>query len=244
MLMAFIDRVMKTTFAMLLSVLWPLAAAGQPSWDDVLAAAKAEGKVVVVGPPTAEMRQRVPATFNARYGITVEYLGGRRSDVAARLRAERNAGVYSVDAVLSGIDSMSSFFYKEKMLDPLRPVLMLPEVIDGSKWKSGRLWFVDPDDKYVLRIANSVSNLFHVNADFVKPDELVTARDLLAPKWKGLIAVEDPMVTGSGSNHAAHLYLQLGSDFIKKFYIDQKPMISRDNRVLTDALLRGRIRSY
>ncbi len=240
---AFRDHAMKTTVALLLPLLWPLAAAAQmesnSSWGVVLAAAKAEGKVVVVGPPTAEMRQRVPATFKARYGITVEYLGGRSSDLTARLRAERNAGVYSVDAVLSGIDSMSSFFYREKMLDPLRPALMLPEVIDGSKWKSGKLWFVDPDDNYVLRIANSVSNLFHINTDFVKPGDLVSAQDLLAPKWKGLIAVEDPLVTGSGSNHAAHLYLQLGPDFIRKFYIDQKPMISRDNRVLTDALLRG-----
>lgn len=234
---------MKTTFALVLALLWPLAAAAQadsqPSWDDVLAAAKNEGKVLVAGPPTAEMRQRLPVAFKARYGITVEYIGGRSSDLTARLRAERNAGVYSVDAVLSGIDSMSSFFYKEKMLDPLRPVLMLPEVIDGSKWKKGKLWFVDPDDRYVLRIANSVSNLFHINTNFVKPGDLRTTADLLDPKWKGLIALEDPVTTGSGSNHAANLYLQLGRDFIKKLYIDQKPMLSRDNRVLTDALLRG-----
>ena len=118
---------MKPTFALLLALLWPLAAAAQagpqPSWDEVLAAARNEGKVVVVGPPTAEMRQRLPASFKARYGITVEYIGGRSNDLAARLRAERNAGVYSVDAVLSGIDSISSFFYKEKMLDALRPAI-------------------------------------------------------------------------------------------------------------------------
>jgi iron(III) transport system substrate-binding protein len=234
---------MKTRFALVVALLLPPAspaqAAPQGSWDEVLAAARSEGKVVVVGPPTQEMRQRLPAAFKAQYGITVEYIGGRSNDVAARMRAERNAGVYSVDAVLSGIDSMSSFFYKEKMLAPLRPVLMLPEVVDGSKWKKGKLWFVDPDDQYVLRIANSISNLFHINTDFVKPGDLKTAQDLLDPKWKGRIALEDPIVTGSGSNHAAHLYLQLGADFIKKLYIDQRPMLSRDNRVLTDALLRG-----
>jgi iron(III) transport system substrate-binding protein len=234
---------MKKTFAFILALLWPLAAAAQTdpqgSWDEVLAAARKEGKVVVLGPPTTEMRRDMPAAFKVRYGITMEYLGGRTAEVVARLRAERHAGIYSIDNVLTGMDSMSGVFYKEKMLEPLRPALMLPEVLDGSKWKKGKLWFSDPEDQYILRLANSVSNLFHINTKEVKPDELRSAQDLLNPKWKGRIALEDPTVTGSGSNHAAHLYLQLGGDFIRKLYIDQKPMISRDTRVLTDGLLRG-----
>jgi len=234
---------MRKSFAFVLAVLLPVTVAAQVSaqnsWDETLTAAKKEGKVVVLGPPTTEMRQGLVAAFRSRYGITVEYLGGRSSEVSARLRAERNAGVYSVDAVLAGMDSMSSFFYKEKMLAPLRPALILPEVVDGSKWKKGKLWFEDPEDQYVLRLASSVSNLFHINTNVVKPGELRSALDLLDPKWKGRIALEDPTVTGSGSNHAAHLYLQLGADFIRRLYIDQKPMLSRDNRVLTDVLIRG-----
>jgi iron(III) transport system substrate-binding protein len=232
---------MKRILAALLALLWPLAAAAQTSasWDETLAAARKEGKVVVLGPPTADMRRGIPAAFKARFGITVEYLGGRSQDVAARLRAERQAGVYSVDAVLAGMDSMSTFFYREKMLAPLRPVLMLPEVTDGSKWKKGKLWFGDPDDQYVLRLANSVSNLFHINTGQVKLGDLKSAQDLLDPQWKGRIALQDPIVTGTGSNHAAHLYRQLGGDFIRKLYVDQKPLIARDTRVLTDALIRG-----
>jgi iron(III) transport system substrate-binding protein len=234
---------MQKALVFILALLWPLAAAAQGnsprSWDEVLAAARKEGKVVVLGPPTTEMRRDLPAVFKARYGITMDYLGGRTAEVAARMRAERQAGVNSIDNVLTGMDSMASIFYREKMLEPLRPALMLREVLDGSKWKKGKLWFSDPDDRYSLRLANSVSNLFHINTKEVKPGELQSAQDLLNPKWKGRIALEDPTVTGSGSNHAAHLYLQLGGDFIKKLYIDQKPMISRDTRVLTDGLIRG-----
>jgi iron(III) transport system substrate-binding protein len=234
---------MKGIFALALALLWPLAAAAQEgkqsSWDEILAAARKEGKVVVLGPPNADMRRELPTAFKARYGIALEYLGGRNAEAGARLRAERAAGVYSIDAVLSGIDSMTSIFYREKMLDPLRPVLMLPEVLDGSKWKKGKLWFSDPEEQFVLRLANSVSNMFHINTSQVKPGDLKSAQDLLDPKWKGRIALEDPVATGSGSGHAAHLYLQLGGDFIRKLYIDQKPMISRDNRFLTDALARG-----
>ena len=234
---------MKWACACILAMLWPLAASAQPeaprSWDDLVAAAKIEGKVVVLGPASAELRRTLPEAFRARFGITMEYLGGRTSDQIVKIRAERQAGIYSADAVLSGIDSFSGVFYPEKLLAPLRPVLMLPEVVDGSKWKKGKLWFSDPEDQYVLRLANNVSNLFHVNTSQVKLEELRSAQDLLNPKWKGRIALEDPISRGSGSNHAAHFYLQLGGDFIKKLYIDQKPMISRDKRALMDGLMHG-----
>ncbi len=234
---------MRKAFVFVLALLWPFAAAAQAevprSWDDLVAAAKKEGKVVVLGPPSSALRESMPAAFKARYDIAMEFLGGRTGDQIAKLRAERQAGIYSADVVLSGIDSFSGVFYPEKLIEPLRPVLMLPEVVDGSKWKKSKLWFSDPEDQYVLRIANSISNMFHINTREVKLDELRSAWDLLNPKWKGRIALDDPTFTGSGSNHAAHFYLQLGADFIKRLYVDQKPMISRDIRVLTDGLIRG-----
>jgi ABC-type Fe3+ transport system substrate-binding protein len=234
---------MKMAFAFMLALLWPIAAVSQAeaprSWDELVAAAKKEGKVVVLGPASTELRQAMPAAFKARFGITMEYLGGRTPDQIAKLRAERQAGIYTADAVLSGIDSFSGVFYPEKLLDPLRSALILPEVVDGSKWKKGKLWFSDPEDQYVLRLANNVSNMFHINTSQVKLDEMRSAQDLLNPKWKGRIALEDPTVTGSGSNHAAHFYIQLGGDFIRKLYIEQQPLISRDKRVLMDGLMRG-----
>src|SRR5262249_21776655 len=69
--------------------------------------------------------------------------------------------------------------------------------------------------------------------------ELRTAQDLLDVRWKGKISLQDPTVPGSGSNQAAQLYLTLGEDFVRKLYVDQKPLISRDTRQLTDWLARG-----
>jgi iron(III) transport system substrate-binding protein len=169
----------------------------------------------------------------------MEYLGGRSSELAGRLRAERQAGIHSIDAAFAGIQSMALTFHREKMLQPLKPALQLPEVVDGKKWKKGKLWFSDPEDQYILRIANSVTTMFHINTSEVKPDELRSAEDLLNPKWKGKIALQDPTIPGSGSNQAAHLYYQLGEDFVKQLYVDQKPMISRDTRQITDGLARG-----
>ena len=44
----------------------------QKTWNETLAAAKKEGKVVVGGPPDAEVRQLLPAAFEKRYGIKLE----------------------------------------------------------------------------------------------------------------------------------------------------------------------------
>jgi iron(III) transport system substrate-binding protein len=211
----------------------------QKTWDETLAAGRKEGKVVVAGPPDAQVRQVLPAVFKTRFGITLEYLSARSTDSATKLRAERAAGIYTVDAAIAGIQTMATVLYREKMLDPLKPVLILPEVVDGSKWKKGELWFADPEQQYVLRIFNTVNRAFTINTREVKPEELRSVRDLLDPKWKGRISFMDPTISGTGSNQAAQLYAQLGEDFIRRLFIDQKTMISRDRRQLTDGLARG-----
>src|SRR6476469_2862435 len=109
----------------------------QKSWNETLAAARKEGKVVVAGPPDAEVRQTLPAAFDARYGIRMEYLSGRGSDQANKLRRERGAGAYTVDAVVAGNQTMFSVLYGEKMLAPLKPELILQEVTEGQYWTRG-----------------------------------------------------------------------------------------------------------
>ena len=236
---------MKRLFVLLaLTMLWPLAATAQTSdwkksWDETLAAAQAEGKLVVAGPPSQELRRTLPAAFKARYGIAIDYIGGRSTELATRLRAERQASIRSLDVVFAGNESMANVFYGEKMLQPLKPVLILPEVVDGKKWKKEKLWFSDPEQQYILRLSNTVTTMFHINTNVVKPDELRSVKDLLDPKWKGKIALQDPTISGSGSNQAAHLYYQHGEDFVKALYVDQKPAIMRDTRQITDGLARG-----
>jgi iron(III) transport system substrate-binding protein len=211
----------------------------QKNWDETLAAARKEGKVVVLAPPDAHLRQTLPAAFKERFGIALEYLSGRSSETAAKIRAERSAGIYSIDVVMAGIQTMSTVYHREKMLAPLKPALILPEVVDGAKWKKGKIWFVDPEEQYVLRLFNTVNEAFNINTQHVKPEDLRSVRDLLDPKWKGKIAFMDPTVSGTGSNQAAQLYVQFGEEFVRKLLIDQKPVISRDRRQLTDWLVRG-----
>jgi iron(III) transport system substrate-binding protein len=221
---------------------WASGASGMAtaaSWDDLVAAARHEGKLVVAGPAHPEVRQALPAAFKARFGINLEYIGGPASAMVAKLNAERLAGIHSLDVTLAGIQTVATIFYREALLDPIKPLLVLPEVLDGSKWKKGSLWFMDPERQYVLRLLSSELEQFAVNTAQVRPAELTGARDLLDARWKGRIATHDPTVPGTGSNHAAELYVQLGEAFARQLYVDQKPVISRDERQLTDWLLHG-----
>ena len=66
--------------------------AGDKEWNAVVEAAKKEGKVVVAGSPDPVMRNDVIPKFTARYGIPVEFIAGRSSQIAARVETERGVG--------------------------------------------------------------------------------------------------------------------------------------------------------
>jgi iron(III) transport system substrate-binding protein len=98
---------------------------------------------------------------------------------------------------------------------------------------------MDPEEKYILRLFNNVSKSLSINTQLVKPEELRVAHDLLHPKWKGKISTYDPVGHGAGRAQAARWYLKFGEEFIKRLYVDQKPVYSRDDRQLVDWLARG-----
>jgi hypothetical protein len=211
---------------MIALLILPHSVYGQPKgwekeWNDTVEGAKKEGKLVVATSPDPVMRE-IAAKFKARYGITVEHLAGPSSKLADRLGTERSAGINTVDVFLGGVQTVAMTLYPEKMLDPLKPALILPEVADPKKWKGGKPWFIDPEERYVLRVYSTITGLLHINTDHVKPGELTKATDLLQAKWRGRIATEDPTVAGSGSNTAARIYLQMGEEFVKKLYLGQK----------------------
>ena len=218
---------------------WAQSRDWEKEWNETLAAAKKEGKVVVAGSPDPVMRNEIIPKFTSRFGIPVEFLAGRSSQIVARVRTERAAGIYAIDLYLAGPDTTANTLHGEKLIDPLKPLFTLPEVTDGSKWKTGKPWFVDPEERFVLRPFSSVANILFINTDHVKPEEVPSAKDLLNPKWKGKISTEDPRTTGSGANLASRFYIQLGEEFVKKLYIDQKPVSTRERRQFSDWLARG-----
>jgi iron(III) transport system substrate-binding protein len=230
--------------ALLLSIACSSLAMAQPAdwqkqWDETLAAAKKEGKVVVFGSPDPVMRNEIIPRFTKHFGIPVDYIAGTASQIAARVRTERQSGIYSIDVYLGGSGTTVTTLYPQGMLDPIKPLLIHPDVTDGRKWKRGAPSFIDPEGQYIMMLFSTVNETLYINTDFVKPEEMRHVNDLINPKWKGKIASQDPRHTGSGANSAVHFYTQLGPEYVKKVYIDQQPTYSRERRQLTDWLARG-----
>jgi ABC-type Fe3+ transport system substrate-binding protein len=235
---------MRTIVTLLATLFWvaPVPAQTRGSdkeWNALIEAAKKEGKVVVAGSPDPVMRNEIIPKFKERYGIGIEFLAGRSSEITARVKTERGSGIYSVDVYLAGPDTTATTLYADKMIDPLRPLLVMPEVVDGTKWKQGKVWFADPEERFAARPFSSVATMLFINTDHVKPEEMRSANDLLNPKWRGKISSEDPTTTGSGANAAARFYHELGEEFVRKLYIEQKTVRTRDRRQMSDWLARG-----
>jgi iron(III) transport system substrate-binding protein len=222
-------------------------ASGGPQWDALIAAARQEGTVVVLGPPTTELRRRLPEAFQRRFGISLEYTGQASGDFAARLLSERQAGIYSADVVISGSNSMYEVLAGRGqvengvmgMLAPLRPTLVLPEVLDTAKYRLGKLIFMDPADQYVYRMNNTKNRTITLNTDVVRPGDLKSWYDLLKPEYRGRIVTYDPTIAGAATNQAAEIYLNLGADFTRRLYVEQQPLVTRDHRQSADLIGRG-----
>jgi iron(III) transport system substrate-binding protein len=223
----------------------PSAGAGSGSgawekeWTELVQAARQEGRLAVVGPPTPAVRTELPAAFKSRFGIDIEYLGGNTAELMSRMEAERQSGQYSVDAILGGSQTLYTRAYPQKFLDPIPPALVHPEAKDGSRWTSGRLWFMDPEDQFILRISNQVGTGITVNTDYVQPGEIRSWHDLLLPKYRGKISAYDPTVAGQGWPTAMYMLHLFGEDYTRTVYTDQQPGLTRDYRQLADWMARG-----
>ena len=236
------DRILVAVLVLVFSgypVAWAQTKASDKEWAAIVEAAKKEGKVVVAGSPDPVMRNEVIPKFTARFGIPIEFIAGRSSQIVSRVETERASGIFSIDVYLSGPDTSANELYNGKMIDPIKPLLVMPEVVDGSKWKSGKVWLADPQEQFVARAFSSIASLLFINTDHVKPDEMRHIKDLLNPKWRGKISAEDPTTTGAGANMAARLYSQIGEEFVKNLYIQQKVVPTRERRQMSDWLARG-----
>ncbi|HZS00029.1 MAG TPA: extracellular solute-binding protein [Chloroflexota bacterium] len=221
------------------------AAAGpagwERQWDELIAAARQEGRVVVGGPASADLRLAAPAKFKERFGVEMEYLAfpPNQGEFIERIARERAAGLVTVDAFVGGAQSIFTAAYPQQIMAPIRPALVHPEALDETKWRPGRIWFKDPDDTYFMQVFNQVGGQIAVNTDSVRPDEIKGYRDLLKPSFTGKISVWNPTLPGTGWNTANWLRLTFGDDFFKQLYVDQKVGIPEDARQWSDWLARG-----
>ena len=218
--------------------------AWQKKWDTALAQAKKEGKVVVLGPPGDGIRDAITQGFTKAFPeVTIEFSGGRGGEMATKIKAERDAGLYSVDIVINGVSTADAYFKPMKALDPIEPALILPEVTDPKYWRDNRLEFSDRSTHLDLIFSTQTNVPVIFNLAQVKAEEVDELYKLLDPKWKGKVAVQDPIPSGTGNGVFRWLWHVLGPEKAMDFYRKiraQAGAVDRDQRRQIEWVAQGK----
>jgi len=125
--------------------------------------------------------------------------------------------------------------------DPVRPAIVLPEVMDDAGWDGGfeRGFTLVKDRALTYGFCSVRGAGITVNTDLVK-EEIKGLTDLLNPKWKGKLLLPDVRTMGDSFWAMTSARLNLGDDIIKKLFVDQEPALSRDTRQIAEFMVRGR----
>jgi iron(III) transport system substrate-binding protein len=214
----------------------------QREWDKILEGAKKEGEVRLWGEQEIT-HQDIIAAFNKEYPfIKAVTVGGRVGDLMPRIIAERRAGKFLADIYSGGLGGRSFYdFHKAGVLDPIKPVLMLPEILDTSKWLNTEHSYADSEKQFVFMYEGSVAgNGLHYNTGLVDIKEFKSYWDLFNPKWKGKILLFERPGVGSPSVVRFYHHAQLGPDFVKRLFGEMDVTVSQDRRQSSDWLASGR----
>jgi iron(III) transport system substrate-binding protein len=191
-------------------------AAQQSEWDRVLEAAKKEGVVHVIGLQGNNTREALTEDFTRTYGIPVEFHADAGPGVAPLVSNEREAGRYNWDVYVLGTTTALAAMFPMGAFDPLDPALIRDDVKDPKNWRGGEMEFLDPEHRLLIMTPFQRGTLF-VNPNLVQPGEIKSYRDLLDPKWKGKMVMNDPRRAGPAQATFTFFYRHpdLGPDFIR-----------------------------
>jgi iron(III) transport system substrate-binding protein len=222
-------------------VLWAQST-WKEEWGKTLRAAEAEGQLTLYG--CCYEYDRIFEGFKKKYPkIKVTTVLGSGGQLGARILAERRGEKYLPDVFSAGANTLHDVLYKAQALEPIKPTLILPEVIDASKWYDGEHRYIDPEKRYIFAfVANSQSGQVQYNrVQQVNPAEFNSFWDLLKPKWRGKMASLDPTTFGMGAALQFFYYHpELGPAFLRKLYGEMQVTVSRDARQMTDWLASGK----
>ncbi len=213
-------------------------------WERIVESAKREGKLFLYLYQGDGELEAVANEFQKKYPeIAVTKVLGRGNQLGPRIMAERRAGKYLTDVYISGPTTPYNVFYRAKVLDPIRPALILPEVLDESKWWEGKHHYIDPDNRYIFVFVGSAAGGYvSYNTNLVSPSEFRSYWDLVQLRWKGKLLSKDPKVSGSQRIGIRIFYYtpELGPKFISRLYGEMDVTLTQEIRQATDWLANGR----
>ena len=210
-----------------------LPAHSEDSWDSVVDAAKKEGKVVVYNMTLgAPYFVAVIKSFEAKYGIGVESLDLRASELAERIRTEQSAGRY-----LGDVEMIATTMIEEQLQNG-DFIQKLPSIPNSANLRPP----FKVSEYTVPAFVQPMGILINTRI-IAEKDAPTSWNDLNDPKWKGKILSDDMRPLGSGNTMFAILQKQMGGEFNEKL-AEQKPVFSRDMRNDARRVARGEYPIY
>jgi iron(III) transport system substrate-binding protein len=222
----------------------PSSAPKPAGWDDVVAAARREGALTLYGPTGGPGTQEaLTELFQQSYpGITVNATFLDQREQVSRVMAERTAGRYLTDVLVGGTTGFVVSLKQAGALVPLRPALVLPDVVDESGWLDGHLWWSDLAEPYVNLMYLGVVAPIVVNTRLVDPNQFTSFYDLLDPRWKGKMVATDIRNPGPGGVLSRFMYKNpaLGPSYVERLFGEMDLTLSSDQRQIMDWVADGR----
>lgn len=187
--------------------------------EDILAAAKAEGEVLVyTSSPDAEMEAKI-AAFEASFPeIRVTHIRLPSGQLFTRFISEHDAGVTQADLLAAH----SSALFQE------RPELFVPLTPENLPVLGEQQIIVTPENASYQIFSNDIQ-LVTYNTDTVSQDDLdvhlASWEDLADPRWKNKVALVDPRNSANQVSFLLNMERLYGDEWFTGFMANEPEIV-------------------
>jgi len=196
-------------------------------------AAKKEGKLVLYGVGNAALYNPIRDAFMKRFpGIELQGVDQRGRESREKIIAEQQSRNYIGDIVISGTDTQNELT-QNGLIEPYQAAgldAVIPDLVPADRANT-------PRTVSIFAVA--------INTNLVPPDqEPKTYQDLLDPKWKGKLEIDDPRGSGPGGTILSGMEALYGPDNVDQKLAEQNLFFATQAGPLLDALVRGEYAVY
>ena len=200
-------------------------------WEKTVQAAKNEGQVTVYVHSTYAPVLMSGAFEKAFPDIKLQWSAASKTTLSGALAPAARRKISR--GRVHGRRAAQQRFHAGEVFGSIKPVLLLPEVVDESEWWHGKHTYSDPEKQYLFRyVASAQLGQISYNTQFVQPKEFTSFWDFLKPKWKGKILARDIRLPGTGGSAIRLFYYspEMGPEFVRKLFGETDITLFRDRR--------------